>query len=59
MLGLGLLLLLLSVDLLLSLVAVLGVALEYEATLRREQVSVDLQSPLPEKPDVRLGDMTP
>ena len=25
----------------------------------RVQVSVDLQSPLPEKPDVRLGDMTP
>ena len=37
-------------------------ALEYEATLSKEHVSVDLlplQSPLPENPDVRLGDMTP
>ena len=37
----------------------MGVALEYEATLSKEHVSVDLQSPLPEKPEVRLGDMTP
>ena len=40
----------------------MGVALEYEATLSKEHVSVDLlplQSPLPENPDVRLGDMTP
>ena len=39
-----------------------GVALEYEATLSKEHVSVDLlplQSPLPEKPEVRLGDITP
>ena len=39
--------------------ALVGVAEEYEATLSKEHVSVDLQSPLPEKPDVRLGDMTP
>lgn len=42
-----------------SLPPVLGVALEYEATLSKEQVSVDLQSPLPEKPEVKLGDITP
>jgi hypothetical protein len=31
----------------------------YEAALRIELVSVDLQSPEPEKPEVRLGLMTP
>ena len=42
-----------------SLPPLLGVALEYEATLSKEQVSVDLQSPLPENPEVKLGDITP